>query len=410
MKDGGRGSTEGGRRQLIRNTLVVLEVASALVLLVGAGLMIKSFMRLQQVDIGFNPDKALAVSVPLPQTKYPKEDQQVAFFQQLLEKVRTLPGVETVGATSGVPLSRDDFVLGFKIQGQPELPPEASQSTNYYSISADYFKAMGIPLLRGRVFTERDIKDSLPVAVINETMAKKIFPDEDPIGKRITFDTQSDKPDWYEIVGIVGDVKHYGLDQATTLQTYEPYTQQTLSNMTLIARTAGDPTSLSAAIRSEVLNLDKEQPISNISTLDQYVATSVAQQQFSTQLFGVFAAVAMVLACIGIYGVLSYSVTQRTHEIGIRLALGAQTSDVLRMVIKQGLLLTVLGIVCGVAAAITLAKILTDFSSLLFDVKVTDPMTFAVIAVVLLCVALVACYLPARRATKVDPMVALRGE
>jgi putative ABC transport system permease protein len=410
MKEGGRGSTEGGRHQFIRNTLVVLEVASALVLLVGAGLMIKSFMRLQQVDIGFNPDKALAVSVPLPQTKYSKEDQQVAFFQQLLEKVRTLPGVETVGATSGVPLSREDFVLGFKIQGQPELPPEASQSTNYYSISADYFKAMGIPLLRGRVLNERDIKDSLPVAVINETMAKKIFPDEDPIGKRITFDTTSDKPDWYEIVGIVGDVKHYGLDRATTLQTYEPYTQQTLSNMTLIARTTGDPTSLSAAIRQEVLNLDKEQPISNISTLDKYVSTSTAQQQFSTQLFGVFAAVAMALACIGIYGVLSYSVTQRTHEIGIRLALGAQASDVLRMVIKQGLFLTIVGIVCGIGAAITLAKLLTDFSSLLFDVKATDPATFAVIAVALLCVALLACYIPARRATKVDPMVALRGE
>jgi putative ABC transport system permease protein len=410
MKEGGRGSTEGRRHQFIRNTLVVLEVASALVLLVGAGLMIKSFMRLQQVDIGFNPDKALAVSVPLPQTKYSKEDQQVAFFQQLLEKVRTLPGVETVGATSGVPLSRDDFVLAFKIQGQPELPPEASQSTNYYSISADYFKAMGIPLLRGRVFNERDIKDSLPVAVINETMAKKVFSDEDPIGKRITFDTQSDKPDWYEIVGIVGDVKHYGLDRATTLQTYEPYTQQTLSNMTLIARATGDPTSLSAAIRQEVLNLDKEQPISNISTLDKYVSTSVAQQQFSTQLFGVFAAVAMALACIGIYGVLSYSVTQRTHEIGIRLALGAQASDVLQMVIKQGLFLTIVGIVCGIGAAIALAKLLTDFSSLLFDVKATDPATFAVIALLLLCVALLACYVPARRATKVDPMVALRGE
>lgn len=410
MKDGGRGSTEGGRRQLIRNTLVVLEVASALVLLVGAGLMIKSFMRLQQVDMGFNPNKAMAVSVPLPLLKYPEDSQRITFFQQLLEKTGALPGVQAVGATSGVPMSGSDFVLAFEVQGRPPVPLEASQSTNFYSISSDYFTAMGISLLRGRMFTERDTKDSLPVAVINETMAKKIFPDEDPIGKRITFDTRADKPAWFEIVGIVGDVKHYGLDRPSPMQTYEPFTQQTMSSMTLVVRSTNDPTNLSAAIRSQVLSLDKEQPISNISTLDQYISTSMAQQQFSTQLFGIFAAVAMTLACIGIYGVLSYSVTQRTHEIGIRLALGAQTSDVLRMVIKQGLLLTIVGIICGIAAAITLARVLTDFSGLLFDVKATDPMTFVMIAIGLLCVALVACFVPARRATKVDPMVALRGE
>ncbi len=410
MKDGGRGSTEGGRRQLIRNALVVLEVASALVLLVGAGLMIKSFTRLQKVDIGFNADNALTVSLSLPKSKYPEENQQIAFYQQLLEKVRNLPGVQTVGATSGVPLSNEDFVLAFLIQGQPALAQGLGQTTNYYSVSADYFKAMGIPLIRGRLLTERDTKDSTNVALINETMAKKIFPDEEPIGKRITFDVRQDKPAWLEIVGIVGDVKHYSLDQATTMQTYGPYLQQTLSFMTLVVRAAGDPTNLTAAIRSEVLNLDKDQPISTVSTLDQFVSTSIAQQQFSMLLFIIFAAVAMTLASLGIYGLLSYSVTQRTHEIGIRLALGAQTSDVLRMVVRQGLLLAVVGIVCGIATAITLAKLTSSFSELLYDVKATDPLTFAVIAVALLCVALLACYLPARRATKVDPMIALRGE
>jgi putative ABC transport system permease protein len=410
LKEGGRGSTEGRRGQLIRNTLVVLEVASALVVLVGAGLMMKSFTRLQKVEVGFETGNALTVSLALPKSKYPEENRQVAFYQQLLEKVGKLPGVQTVGATSGVPLSNEDFVLAFLIQGQPALAPGLGQTTNYYSVSADYFKAMGIPLIRGRLFTERDATNSLLVAIINETMARNLFPDEDPIGKRITFDVNQDKPAWLEIVGIVGDVKHYGLDKATTMQTYGPYTQQTLSYMTLVVRAAGDPGNLTAAIRREVFSLDKEQPISNISTLEQLVSTSVAQPQFSMLLFVVFAAVAMALASIGIYGVLSYSVTQRTHEIGIRLALGAQTTDVLRLVVRQGLLLTVVGIASGIAAALTLAKLLTSFSELLYEVKATDPLTFGMVALGLLLIALAACYLPARRATKVDPMIALRGE
>ena len=227
MKDAGRGSTEGGRRKFIRSTLVVLEVASALVLLVGAGLMIKSFWRLQKVDPGFNPDNALTASVSLPKAKYPEDSQKVLFFQQLIERVSALPGVQAAGAAHVVPMTGDDYVLGFEIDGRPPLPPGASQSTNYYSVSADYFKAMGIPLRRGRVFTERDTEDSPPVAVINETMVQKIFPNEDPIGKRITFDDRDKNPEWFEIVGIVGDVKQYGLDQPTTMQTYEPYTQQT---------------------------------------------------------------------------------------------------------------------------------------------------------------------------------------
>jgi putative ABC transport system permease protein len=408
MKDAGRGSTEGGRRQRIRSTLVVLEVATALVLLVGAGLMIKSFWQLQKVDPGFNPDNALTVQVSLPKTKYPQESQQVAFFQQLIERVATLPGVQSAGAGHVVPLSGNDFVLAFEIDGRPPLQPGVTQSTNYYSVSADYFKAMGIPLRRGRVFTERDIKDSPRVAVINETMAKKIFPDEDPIGKRITFDNrQKENPEWFEIVGIVGDVKQYGLDQVTTMQTYEPYIQQTFPYMTLVVRTTGDPTNLNAAIRSEVLKLDKEQPTTNFKTLNEFFSISIAQQRFSVVLLGVFAVVALVLSAVGVYGVLSYAVTQRTHEIGIRVALGAGRRDVLRLVVGQGMLLTVSGVAGGLGAAFALTRLM---ASLLFGVTATDAVTFASVASLLLAVALLACYIPARRATKVDPLVALRYE
>jgi putative ABC transport system permease protein len=407
MKDAGRGSTEGGRRQLIRNTLVVLEVASALVLLVGAGLMIKSFWRLQQVDPGFDPQNALTMSVQLPKGKYPEEVQQVAFFQQLLERTAALPGVQAAGASQVVPLSGSDMVLAFEIDGRPPLPPDATQSTNYYSVSADYFKSMGIPLRRGRGFTERDTKESPKVAVINETMAKKMFPDEEPLGKRITFDNREKNPEWFEIVGIVGDVKQYGLDQATTLQTYEPYTQQTFPSMTLVVRTAGNPANMSAAIRSEILKLDKDQPASNVRTLSEFFSTSIAQQRFAMALLGVFAAVALILAAVGIYGVLSYAVTHRSHEIGIRMALGAGRGDVLRLVVGQGMLLTVIGVAGGLVTAFALTRLMAN---LLFGVTATDASTFAGVATLLMAVALLACYIPARRATKVDPLVALRYE
>ena len=407
MKDAGRGSTEGGRRKFIRSTLVVLEVASALVLLVGAGLLIKSFWRLQKVDPGFNPDNALTAWVSLPKTKYPEDSQKVLFFQQLIERVNALPGVQAAGAAHVVPMTGDDYVLGFEVDGRPPLPPGSSQSTNYYTVTPDYFKAMGIPLRRGRVFTERDTEDSPPVAVVNETMVQKIFPNEDPIGKRITFDDRDKNPEWFEIVGIVGDVKQYGLDQPTTMQTYEPYTQQPPSSMMLVVRSAGDPTNLSAVIRSEVLKLDKEQPTTYIKTLNEYFAISVAQQRFSVVLLGVFAAVALVLAAVGIYGVLSYAVTQRTHEIGIRMALGAGRRDVFRLVVGRGMLLSVIGVASGLVAAFALTRLM---ASLLFGVTATDAVTFASVAGVLLVVALLACYIPARRATRVDPLVALRYE
>jgi putative ABC transport system permease protein len=404
LKDAGRGSTEGGRRHLVRSVLVVLEVATALVLLVGAGLMIKSFLRLQNVDPGFNPNNALTAKIALPQKKYPETDQRAAFYKQLLEKVAALPGVQAAGAACVLPLD-DDYVLGFEIQGRPPYPAGDEPSTNYYSVTPDYFAAMGIPLLRGRLFNEHDTKDSLRVAVISEAMAKKFFPDEDPIGKHIHV---TNGPVVYrEIVGIVGDVKQYGLDQETPVETYEPFNQQPFGSMALVVRTTGDPTSLSGAIRSEVLSLDKEQPVSSIKPLAQLVSASIAQQRFAMLLLGVFAAVAMVLASVGIYGVMSYSVTQRTHEIGIRMALGAGQRDVLRLVVGHGMLLTLIGVAIGLGIAFLLTHVM---AALLFGVSATDLTTFVVFSVSLTAVALVACLVPARRALKVDPMVALRYE
>jgi putative ABC transport system permease protein len=404
LKDAGRGSTEGGRRHLFRSVLVVLEVATALVLLVGAGLLIKSFVRLQRVDPGFNPDNALTVKMALPQKKYTTPEMGAVFYKQLLEKISTLPGVEAVGAACVLPLD-DDFVLGFDIQGRPPYAPGDEPNTNYYSVTPGYFKAMGIPLLCGRPFNEHDTKDSTRVAIINEAMVKKFFPDEDPIGKHISVTMG---PTLYrEIVGVVGDVKQYGLDQETPVETYEPFAQQPMSFMSLIVRTGGDPTSLSAAIRGEVLSIDKEQPVSSMKPLAELVSASVAQQRFAMLLLGVFAAVALLLAAVGIYGVMSYAVTQRTHEIGIRMALGAGQRDVLRLVVGNGMRLTLIGVAIGLVTAFALTRIM---STLLFGVSATDLMTFAIFSVSLTAVALVACLVPARRALKVDPMVALRYE
>jgi putative ABC transport system permease protein len=405
MKDGGRGSTEGGRGKLIRNSLVVLEVSTALVLLIGAGLMIKSFWRLQQINPGFNLQNTMTATVALPRRKYADEKQQAAFFERLLEKVQHLPGVQSAGATSLLPLSNNDSIAGFEIQDRPPLPPGAGQSTLFYRVSEGYFKAMGIPLIRGRLLDYRDTADSAHVAVINETMAKKIFPNEEPIGKRITFGSRESSLNWYEIVGIVGDVRHYSLDQPATLQTYEPFRQQTTPTMSLVVRATGDPASLGAAIRNQVQELDPEQPIANLKTLDSLAATSTAQRAFSMTLLSVFAAVALVLASIGIYGVLSYAVNQRTHEIGVRMALGAGRRDVLKMVVAQGMSLILLGSAIGLIAAYGLTRVM---SSLLFDVSATDPLIFGLIALLLIAVALFACYIPARRATKVDPLIALR--
>ncbi len=402
LKEGGRGTTGGHHR--VRGSLVITEVALALVLLVGAGLLIRSFYRIQQVNPGFNIRNAMAVTVSLPGKKYPQPDQLVAFYTQLIERVSGLPGVVSAGATQSLPI-QGDYLLGFNIQGRPPDPPGEDKSTNYYAVTPDYFKAMGIPLVRGRVFTDQDRKDTPRVAIINEEMAKKYFPDEDPIGKGINV---TNGPETFrEIVGIVRDVKQYGPAQPTTLQTYEPFLQNPFSGMTLVVRTEGNPTALTSAIRSQVLAIDKDQPIARTRPLEQVVSESVAKQRFAMLLLGTFGAVALVLAAVGLYGVMSYAVTQRTHELGIRMALGARTGDVLRLVVGQGMTLALVGVGIGLGGAFVLTRLMAN---LLFATGATDPLTFAGISVLLAGVALGACLVPARRAVKVDPMVALRYE
>jgi predicted permease len=415
LKDAGRGLTEGGRRRLVRNALVVVEVAISLVLLVGAGLLMRSFIGLQKVDPGFDPKNALTVSISLPQRKYPERDRQAAFYSRLIERVSALPGVKAVGAASHVPFSDahwdGNFGSGFRIEGQAgdQVEAGANHYSVYYSVSPNYFRAMGIPLLRGRLFTELDTKGALRVAIINSTMAKRYFPNEDPIGKRIQLAgmLNSDPEVYREIVGIVGDVKSDGLGRETPPQTYEPYTQETLPFMTLVARTAGDPMGLNEAIRREVLQLDKEQPIFNGETLDSLIAKSTGDQRFSMMLLGVFAAAAIALASVGLYGVMSYAGAHRTHEVGIRMALGAQRRDVVGLILRQGLRLALSGVAIGLIAAWAATRLLIN---MLYGVSVTDMPTFAGVSLLLIGVALLACYIPARRATKVDPIAALRSE
>jgi len=402
LKEGGRGSTGGHHR--VRGSLVITEVALALMLLVGAGLLIRSFYRLQQVHPGFNIKNGLAVNISLPGKKYAQADQLAAFYNQLIEKVSALPGVVSVGATQSMPI-QSDYLLGFNIQGRPLAAPGEDKSTNYYAVTPDYFKAMGVPLVRGRVFTDQDRKDTTRVAIVNEEMARRYFPDEDPIGKGINVTNGPEK--FREIVGVVGDVKQYGLSQPSPLQTYEPYSQNPFSAMTLVVRTESNPTALTSAIRSQVLAIDKDQPIARTRSLEQLVHESVARQRFAMLLLGTFGAVALILAAVGLYGVMSYSVTQRTHELGIRMALGARTGDVLRLVVSQGMTLALVGVGIGLAGAFGLTRLM---ASLLFATGATDPLTFAGIAVLLTGVALGACLVPARRAIKVDPMIALRYE
>jgi putative ABC transport system permease protein len=405
LKDAGRGTSAGLRRQRVRNLLVVSEVALALVLLIGGGLMIRSFYTLQKVDPGFDPNNALAVTVSLPSARYRQEAQQVSFFDQLMKKVSTLPGVKSVGGTSVVPII-NDFILGVVVEGRPAVEAETDYpKTNYFGVTPGYFKAMGIPLLRGRDFDERDVADSKRVVIVNETLANTLFPGEDPIGKRIHITMGPEI--FREIVGVVRDVKQNGLDVETKSQTYEPFAQDPSTVMTLIVRSSGDPTQLTGAIRSEVLALDKEQPLNRVMTLNEIISDSVAQQRFSMLLLCVFATVALVLAAVGLYGVMSYSVTQRTHELGIRMALGASKQDVLRLVVGQGAALAGTGVVIGLAGAWGLTRLM---SSLLFGVSATDTLTFALVPVMLAGVALMACFVPARRAAKVDPMIALRYE
>jgi predicted permease len=411
LKEGGRGSTEGLRRNRVRSLLVVSEVALSLVLLIGAGLLIRSFFQLLNVKPGFEPDHVLTANFALPPIKYPGAEQQSAFFTQVLERVRALPGVDSAGVVTPLPLSGNMMQNILTIEERPPLAPGERLVTHTCLISPDYLRAMGIPLLKGRALTEHDGKDAPNVFLVNETFVRRYFPNEDPIGKRIKVSVRPspDKPDAEgEIVGVIGDVKHRSLDKEVNPECYVPYLYVPDPYMTLVVRTKStDPTTLNAALRDAVRQVDKDQPVVDIQTMNQVLARSVATRRFNMLLLGIFAGIALALAAVGIFGVMNYSVTQRTHEIGIRMALGAQTSDVLKMIVGQGMILTLIGVAVGLTAAFILTRVM---SGLLYGVSATDPLTFAGVAALLSAVALLACYIPARRATKVDPMVALRYE
>ncbi|HSB11414.1 MAG TPA: ABC transporter permease [Blastocatellia bacterium] len=407
LKEGGRGGTEGRHNNLVRASLVVLEVAVALVLLIGAGLLIRSFMRLQQVSPGFNPSNVLTMQLSLPESKYGERAQIASFFEQVVERVQSLPGVASAGVGNNIPMGNDGWNASFAIEGLQLAPGEPSPHGDPHMVSPDYFKAMGIALLRGRYFTEADSKDSLQVAIIDETLADQYWPDQDPIGKRIGFGGTRDQRIWHEIVGVVGHVKQYGLDGKTKVQYYFPQSQSPQRNMYLIVRTTGEQRSIVSSIRGAIDSIDKDQPIYRLMKMDDIVANSALQRRVSMFLLGIFAAVALVLAAVGIYGVMAYTVTQRTHEIGIRMALGAQPKDVLALVVRRGMLMTLIGVGLGLAGAFAVTKVM---ASLLFGVGAHDPLTFVGISVLLGAVALIASLVPARRATRVDPMIALRYE
>jgi putative ABC transport system permease protein len=407
LRSVGRGSSEGARSRNLRSALVVIEVAVAFVLLTGAGLLIRSFVRLQNVRPGFQPDNTVAVAVSLPGNKYGTAAQQAEFASRAITQLSAIPGVQKVGASVVLPFSGDDFNLRFNIDGRPRVDPSVRQGTLYYAISPDYFLAMGVPLLRGRFFDSRDIAGRPRVAIINESMAKKFFPNEDPIGKRINL---SNGPESFrEIVGIVGNVKHYRLNDEgeLTLQTYEPFAQQPYGFMTFVVRTQGPQASLVTGVRAALSTVDKDQPIVSVRPLTELVVVSLARQRFSMFLFAVFSGVALLLSAIGIYGVISYSVTQRTGEIGIRMALGAQRAQVLGLIFRHGGQLIAAGLVAGLAGALALTRFI---ASMLFGINAYDPLTFALLAILLGGVAALACFLPARKATLVNPMVALRNE
>jgi len=428
LKESSRSSAGGVRRRVLGNSLVAIEVALSFVLLVGAGLLINSLLRLQNVNPGFRTDHLLTTQITLPQTRYPQERPELIanFFQQLVDRVKVLPGVESVGTVSGLPLTNSGWgkLLTFEDRPTPTSLDEIP-NVQYEQVGSGYLSTLAIPVLRGRGFEDRDTRDTLPVAVINDTLAKTFFSDADPIGKRIYLGPPEELippgilPPGYRflhftIVGVIGDVKKDGLNQPVLPELYTLLEQELATkfagpanSMYLAVRTSGKPTNLVSAIRHEVQAIDREQPIADIATMEELLSTSLSQSRFSTLLLAIFAGVALVLAAVGLYGLMAYNVEQRTREIGIRVALGAQRSDVMSLVVKQGLRLAVIGIAVGLFAALSLTRVMT---SLLFGITATDPLTFTVIPILLGAVALIASIIPARRATKVDPMIALRYE
>jgi predicted permease len=396
----------GGNR--VRGAFVVLQCALALVLLAGAGLLLKSFYRLLRVDPGFSAEKVLTMVIQLPEMRYPMRSPQAAgFFDQLLKRAETLPSVSSAGVTSSLPLTGyNSLMAGIEIEGRAPQPPGADPVIAVMAISADYLRTMGIPVIKGRAFSDADAAGSPKVVLVNETMARHFWPDRDPLGRRVGMGAR-ESPQEATIVGVVADVRHEGLTGDVRPQMYQPYLQAPWNSMSLALRTAADPTQVVNAIRQAVWSLDSEQPVYDVSTMEQRLSDSVAPRRFNLVFLGTFAGLALALAGVGIYGVMSYTVTARTHEIGVRMALGAARGDVLKLVVGQAVALAVLGVAVGIVAAFGVTRLI---SSLLYETRATDLVTFAAVSLILLVVAFLAAFIPARRATLVDPMLALRHE
>ena len=391
----------------LRNLLVVSEVAVALLLLVGAGLMTKSFIRLQQVDPGFDATNVVSMNIALPTSKY-RQQQVNIFYDQLIERLRNLPGVKSVAGIDVLPLSNSNVSSRFLVEGAPFVPLADRPYAGVRVVTPDYFQTMGIPHLRGRSFTEQDQGNTPGVIIVNEALANRYWPNEEAIGKRLgSFEEVPGKQKWLEIVGVVGNVRHKAIEMEVMEEVYFPYKQSPGNFMNLVVRTTSDPASMAPAIRGQVLSVDKDQPVSDIMTMEQRLAKSVASSRFVMLLLGSFSVLALGLAAVGIYGVMAYLVTQRTQEIGVRMALGAQKRDVLKLVVRKGMALAIIGAAIGLVASLALTRLMR---SLLFEVTPTDWLTFVTASTVLLIAALLASYIPAHRATKVDPLTALRYE
>lgn len=403
IKEGGRSSSGSGLR--LRNILVVAEIGLAVVLLVGAGLMVKSFVRLENVNPGFDAKGVLTLQYTLPASRYPDDPEVIAFNNQLMDRLKALPGVQTVSGTTALPLGKASNYTSFEIDGQAPLPPGEVHLAEHIGIFPDYFKTMRVTMLKGRDFTAQDTKQSSPVVIINEAMAQHFWPNEEALGKYIKIDY--DQGVAREIVGVVSNVKNYGLDAAPKPEMYVSQIQFPFAGTFLVVRSNSDPKSLSAPITQAVISIDKDEPIYNIKTMEEVLDNSLARQRFNMLLMTCFAVVAAILAAVGLYGVMAYSVSQRTHELGIRMALGAQRSNILKLVVVHGLKLAAIGVAIGLFGAFALTRVI---ESLLFGISTTDPTTFGAIALLLLLVSLLSSFIPARRATKVDPMTALRYE
>jgi putative ABC transport system permease protein len=406
LKEGGKNIGGGARSHRLRNVFVVTQVALALVLLVGAGLLMKSFNRLQSVEPGFEPGNLLAMQISLPGRKYDTDPKVMDFYRKAVEQIQAIPGVEAAGAINYLPFAGPHSGTDVSIEGQPKPPLGQELGTGVCVTDANYFQAMHIPLKRGRLFTKQEATEMRHVVIINETFARVNLPGQDPIGKRVTIDMKDENVP-SEIIGVVGDNKHMGLDTEVEPMAYWPHPELVYSSMTLAIRTKGEPLSVASAARNVIRNIDPEQPVGEVTTMNNLMAKSIARSKFNATLLAVFSLVALVMAAVGIYGVISYSVQLRTHEIGVRMALGAQRADVLRLVVKQGIGLGLIGVAAGLAASFALTRLI---ASLLFEVTATDKTTFGLVAAGLFLITLVACYIPARRATKVDPLLALRYE